>query len=228
MGVSRWTDEVEAEHLAAFGPALGPVYSALSSEVLWLHTKWLDFRQLYAGSAKRIELLNETAPDLFFMLQQVLWRDVLLHIARLTDPATTGKRENLSLLSLPPLLECSLNVEVSPLLARTLQKAAFARAYRNKNLAHQDMDHALGRAEPLNPGCRKDVEDVLACFASVLNAIDSYYCCTTMLYGEPAYLGDADALIYWLNFGLLMEAKRRKRVEAGSFSPDDLEHPKAP
>lgn len=228
MGLSRWEKEVEAEDLAVFGPELGPVYSALSSDVLWLHTKWLEYRELFAGTVARVKLLNDTSPGFFSILQHVLWRDVLLHIARLTDPPTQAGRENLTLLSLPPLLECPFHREVEAMLKATTEKSAFARRFRNKHLAHQDKDHALDRVKPLTAGSRKDVEEALESFASVLNAVNSHYREATMLYREPSSLSDANLLLYWLNFAQLTEAQRQARIRAGNPTPEDLEYYDAP
>ncbi|MDA3936904.1 MAG: hypothetical protein PF636_08655 [Actinomycetota bacterium] len=215
--------------MASFGPALGPVYSALSSEVLWLYTKWLEYRELYAGSSDRIQLLNDSASHYFWMTQHVMWRDILLHIARLTDPPHQGANVNLSLLSLPEVVEdVDMRVRVEAILESTCGKAAFAREYRNKHLAHQDIDHALDRVAPLSMGSRQSVEDVLAAFAEALNEICLHHTDGTMLYAEVRPTDGARSLIHWLNVARQAELERRDRIQDGIFTSEDLTHPQAP
>ena len=108
------------------------------------------------------------------------------------------------------------------------EKAAFARKYRNKYIAHNDLRHALDRVKPLDAGSAEDIEGVLESFASVLNAVSLHFGVGQMMYGDPSSLGDADSVVFWLNFAQDVEAKRRARVEAGDFVPEDLEYPSAP
>lgn len=72
MSFSKTAEEVKEKHLEAFGEPAGPVYYALHNEVTWLHLKWQEYSKLYGISKERIELLNETAPSFFHVLQQVL------------------------------------------------------------------------------------------------------------------------------------------------------------
>lgn len=229
VGLSRWDEDVRAQHLASFGEVLGPIYDALSSDVLWLHTKWLEYREFYAGSSERVEFLNDSAPHFFWMLQNVLWHDVLLHVARLTDPPCQRGGKNLTMLSLPAAIDdASLRARVQATLDGALQSADFARQYRNKHLAHQDLDYALGHAEPLNQGSRQQVEDVLALFADALNHINSHYCDTTLMYREFRPLGGAGSILSRLALARDVESKRRARLQSGEFTSEDLERPQAP
>ena len=229
MGGSRFTPEVRAEHLERFGPTLGPLYGALSSDVLWLHSKWLEYRKLYGGSPQRVELLNSMAPYFFWLLQSVLWDDVLLHLARLTDPPRQGAFENLSLLCLSDAIpDSQVAAEVADLTASAVLAASFAREYRNKRLAHNDLTHALEQAEPLSLGSRQDVEDALSSFVVVLNTLNSHYAGATLLYREVSGLGDAESLVHDLALAARVEAQRRTRLEAGTSLPEDFEHPSVP
>jgi len=229
MSASSWSEEVQAEHLASFGPKLGPIYSFLSSEVMWLHTKWSDYMTLYAGGEARIRLLNDSSPRFFRMIQIVLWRDTLMHIARLTDPPHQRGGENLTLLSLPAAIEDDeLRTRVDGLLESVLRASAFARDYRNKHLAHKDLDHALDRVAPLRPGSPRDVDDALGLFVKLLNEINSRYCDATMLYSDASRLSDTGLLLHWLALAQDVEARRRARVAAGTFTSEDLEYPTAP
>ena len=60
------------------------------SFVCW---KWNDFVELFGTKETRIDLLNGSAPRFFRIVQNVLWEETLLHLARLTDsPDSVGKR----------------------------------------------------------------------------------------------------------------------------------------
>lgn len=226
----RSTPEVKQVHLEAFGQQLGPVYHALYDEVVWLHAKWLEYRKLFGQSPERVQLLNEVAPFYFSITQDVYWHDVLLHIARLTDPPRQGSFENLSLFQLVAAVpEANLRSEVDGLIDVATERAGFARAYRNKYLAHSDIAHALGRAEPLTQGSRQDVEDALAAIAMVLNRLSCHY-----LDSETAFRsflsgdGEADSLVAFLSLGLDVERGRRARAKAGISRPEDFDPPSVP
>ena len=98
------------------GPVLGPLFHALYDEVTWLHAKWKQYRILFAESPERIELLNGIAGFFFRVIQDVLWEDVVLHIARLTDPSRSFGKDNLTLLRLAGTVqEPALSLEVANL-----------------------------------------------------------------------------------------------------------------
>src|SRR5262245_11757372 len=99
----RTAAEVYQDHIQTLGPQLGPVYNALTNEVTSLHGKWNQYRKLFMGSPKRIDLLNATAGYFFGVLQETLIEDILLHLAILTDPPMSVGRPNLTLRQLPNL-----------------------------------------------------------------------------------------------------------------------------
>src|SRR3990172_1790101 len=135
----RSPDEVEADRLKVLGPDLGPLFHALDNEVSWIHGKWKEFRRLYAFP-KTVELLNGVAPFFFRVVQDTLWHDVLLHVARLTDPPKSMGKPNLTLLRLSDALPTGpLADEVRRMVELAGTKASFARDWRNRHLAHSDL-----------------------------------------------------------------------------------------
>ncbi len=92
MSGIRTAEESKADHVAAMGVELGEFYSALWHELAWIHSKWAEYVTLFGTTSTRVELLNQAAPRFFRTIQDSLWEDVLLHIARLTDsPRSAGK-----------------------------------------------------------------------------------------------------------------------------------------
>lgn len=229
MGLSRWNDATHARHIRQFGRRLGPVYSALCSDVLWLHLKWLEYRDLYGTSPERVEFLNDTAPGFFALLQDVLWDDVLLHIARLTDPADQGPNRNLTLLSLGPVVpDADLRGRVENLVNQCVAASDFARLHRNKRLAHQDKRHALDRSASLSLGSREQVEAALALFARSLNEVSESIAGSVMVYRELDGTAEARLLLNRLALAREIERRRLERIEDGTFTDDDFYFPEAP
>jgi hypothetical protein len=86
----RTSDEAKIERIAKMGEELGELYDALWQQVAWLYQKWGEYVVLFGTKPSRVELLNLAAPKFFRIVQDTLWKDVLLHIARLTDPESLG------------------------------------------------------------------------------------------------------------------------------------------
>jgi hypothetical protein len=227
MARHQSAEEVEKEYLLAFGPALGRLYHTLRNEVVWLHAKWLEYRKLYAKSEKRIDLLNGTAGSFFRIVQDVLWEDILLHIARLTDPPQQRNFENLSLLRLPDAIEDhALADELRELVMVAKAKAKFARQWRNRRLAHRDLALALGsKASPLPGASRQSVEEILASFREVMNRLHVRYLHSEVAFDHFLTHDDADALVHHLAVAVRYDERQRERFRKGSPLPEDLELP---
>ena len=93
-------DEVKAEIIAAFPSDSGELFYELQNDVSNLLLNWQNYRSLYGTSPERIELLKWAAGIFFGLLDSTMRHDVLLRIARLTDPPATGRHENASLAQL--------------------------------------------------------------------------------------------------------------------------------
>ena len=96
MSSFHTAEESKNLHMAAMGPELGPLYDAMWQQLAWLHHKWDQYVELYGTADTRLTILNEAAPMFFRVVQDTLWDDVLLHIARLTDSPQSMGKPNLS------------------------------------------------------------------------------------------------------------------------------------
>jgi hypothetical protein len=226
MAIHRSAQEVEADRIAVLGPDLGPLFHALDNEVCWLHTTWKEFRQLYS-SPSTVDLLNQTAPFFFRVVQDALWHDALLQVARLTDPpvsAGKARKANLTLRRLPAALPPgTLQVEVDALVSKVLSEAAFARDWRNRRLAHRDLGVALGGAQPLAEASRQHIENVLSSMRNVMNALHHHYWNSSTAYDTPISNNNAESLLLHLRVARKAEAKRHDRWNRGVVLPEDLE-----
>ena len=214
MSSSKSADEVREGHLEAFGEPLGSVYHALHNEVAWIHAKWQEYRKLYGKSEERIELLSETAGFFFLVVQRVLWDDVLLHLARLTDPPKQGRFENLTLLDLPEAVEdIQFQSEVRSLIEEVTSKTEFAREHRNKRIAHKDLSLALGqKVKPLPGVNRANVEEALSSTRRVMNLLSNKYCGSMTAFEHFLADGDAEALFSYLSLASSARKRERERL----------------
>ena len=88
--------------------------------------------------AEELSILgNVFTADIFRTFSESL----VLRIARLTDPATTGRHRNITIRALPQYLDSyePLRGKVKVLIAEALDRTGFARQLRNKHLAHRDL-----------------------------------------------------------------------------------------
>ncbi len=66
------------------------------NDLIWARQYYNQYKKLFMVSQIRLELLNKTAPEFFRLLQEMFWNQMILSLARLTDPRKNGSNENLS------------------------------------------------------------------------------------------------------------------------------------
>ncbi len=221
----RTAAEAKAANIAAMGSELGAVYSQLWQEVAWIHRNWAHYKELFGEKSSRIELLNEVAPSFFRSVQDALFETVLLHLTRLTDPAQSLGKSNLSLRQLDSLIfDDALKLKVNDLTFKAVESTEFARDWRNRKLAHRDLDLALGQAaKPLLPASRLAVAQALSAIVEVLNAVSSHYLDSTTIFDWHGG-NDSVALLFAIRDGLRAKDERLRRIKAGEFRDSDLKH----
>lgn len=193
----KFDREVEERYLQVMGDELGGVFHRLYSRLVELHIIWQQYQQLFGANEETLHLLNRTSGLFFKVVQNELWDSVLLGVSRLTDPASTGNKKNLTIQSLPPLLlDPTLRVELEVLIDQAITAATFAREHRNKRIAHQDHDYASDRdAYPLSGISRQKVEEMLEAIRNVLNRLDQHFRDTTVIYEDFIDVDGARVLV---------------------------------
>lgn len=225
MSDSKSRDESRHEHRQVLGDDLGEVYDGLYEEFFWLQLKWQEYMELFGSSPQRIDLLNEAAPAFFRHLQETLWRDLLLHLCRLTDPPRSNGRSNLTFAALPELVAPEVRPRVTELVEVAIGNARFARDWRNRRLAHHDLVLALeGPAAPLQSASRKSVDQALTGLHRVLSFFSEHYFSTQLLREVGGAMTGAKHLLYVLRDGVRASSERRARLEAGEYRPEDWGH----
>ena len=211
--------EIRAEHIRVMGRNLGTVYNALWNEVVWLHAKWDQYRQLYAHSPQRVAFLNKVAGHFVRVVQDTLYNDILLHLTRLTD-----RRPNtLRLQRLPKLAPPVLAPELDQLVKDACQACKCAEASRNQHIAHTEFTRALAGTFEGDPS-RADIEAALRAVRTVLNRLEAHYWQSETGYQHFfSHGGDAESLVRYLWKGFQAEEQRREHFLQGKPLPEDQE-----
>ena len=219
-------EEDRKRNIEVMGKDLGEQYSELWQIAAHLHSKWAEYVELFGTKESRIDLLNETAGHLFAIIQDQMWDDILMHIARLTDPPATGSKRNLSLQNLPELADSKLKPDLAKMIGEVLNKTNFCRDWRNRRVAHNDLLLALD-ATPvlLQPGSRDDVAQALKAINETLSLVSEFY--TDSESGLDAYSppGGALDLLRIIHYGLKAQTDIDARFENGTQTPEDERNP---
>lgn len=222
----RTAAQAKTDHIAEMGEEIGTIYSALWQEVAWINKKWAQYVALFGTNSERIELLNRAAPSMIRTVQDTLWEDVLLHLARLTDPPKSMGKANLSVRHLAALLAgAPIGTKADSLAATALSACEFARDWRNRRLAHRDLDLALGQSvQPLAPASRAAVKESLVALEELLNSVSLHYLDSTTRFDLGPGGEDAVSLLYLLRDGLRFQDDRLARIKRGEHGPDDFKY----
>lgn len=199
------------------------LWASLAADVVWLHGRWIIYRQLFGTNEARVQLLNETAGTVTWMLQQLLLHDVQISLSKLGDPAGSGTRKNLTLRTLHATLETTGEIEVAatmkPLLEVFDASCKKVRHRRNKWIAHSDLATKLSaRATPLSGPSREEIEAALLALREVMNSVELHYTESQMAYEHFVMQQDGEYLI-----SALARAERYKElVKEGVIPRDDF------
>lgn len=137
-------DEVADQYAAIFGKKDGQIVKNLSFKVSNLALRWQMFLYFFCGPTERVDVLNEASGRTAKVLTSLLWDDALLRVRQMTDPAKTKWNDNLSLEHLVRVAHKINGIDLEGDRLRTLEACRPAKEYATKNLAHLDLEHALG------------------------------------------------------------------------------------
>lgn len=158
--------------------------------------------------------MNQAAGLFFQIVQDSLWEDTLLHLSRITDKPETRGKPNLTIQHLRSLVtNKKLGAELCELVEGAVTKAAFARDWRNRHIAHTDLTLAIREgAKPLMAASRRGVDEALKAIDAVLNRLETHFRNGTILLERIGDPGDAECLLYVVRAGLESEEARRTRL----------------
>ncbi len=201
------------------------LWAELSSDVVWLHGRWIIYRQLFGTTKERVDLLNETAGTFTGILQDLLLHDIQLSISKIGDPPGLSGKENLTLkrlqLALRDTGETAVADSMDVPLASFEAACGKLRHRRNKWIAHSDLHTSLNaRATPLLGPSREEIENALAALRQVMNPVEQKYTNSQTAYEHFVLNEDGEHLI-----SALLQAKRYRELrETGAVGHENLRH----
>jgi len=209
------SDEVREEILTAFPEGTGELFHELWTNVAHLHLNWKNYRSLFGTSPERIELLNWAASLFFGLLDGILRHDVVLSIARLTDPPRSAKKDNVSLArlidTLTPFIDTALVDELRSELNNLQSYCKPLRQLRNRLLAHDDLATALQyHPDPLPGINRAYIEGVLEKIRKLLGDIEEHFRGSRTSHQYVISSNDGESLIFALESAREHEKCRRR------------------
>ncbi len=211
MGERQTGAEARQQYIDLMGQELGVAYDTLRNDVTLAFAHRALYRELYSDT-ERLQVLNDVAGTLFYVLQRMLLWDVLLELARLVDSPQTGRKKNLTLHSLPSLIpDPALRTRVDQRLATSTSACSDAVIWRHRRIAHRDLAVATNPDNthlPEIPFARIDA--ALVSCADLLNELESHYNNgATVEYAMIGRSVRADGLFYFLEKGLDSERNGR-------------------
>jgi len=225
MGTTKTAEEVKKEQQSIMGIELGSLYNLLYNETIWLHYKWIEFEELYGVKESRIKMLNQSAPFFFFIIQKVLWENILLGIARITDSTKTGDKRNISIQALPDLIENEeLREKIKIEINEILQKTKFCRDWRNRWIAHYDYNLSLdSNAQPLETANRKLIKESLKQITAFINILHEHYFKSRLMLDHIKNNRGANLLLRTLKDGLREKENYLNRLATGKLLDYDYD-----
>ena len=178
MGQSRTTEEAKQFRIEKLGREFGTFYHSLVNELYGLQTNWNEYRELFGENEERVKLLNKTAPLSFYVIQNVLWENLMLGISKITDPPKSAGEKNLTIQSIPYFVsDNALKTHLSNLISEIKEASKFCRDWRNRYIAHNDFNLKVGNqnALPLETASRTKFKVVLKKIHEFINLIESHY-----------------------------------------------------
>jgi hypothetical protein len=142
--------EALQDEIAVLGHQYGTAFHHCCQEFWRVQSNWDRYETLF-GSKERVDLLNSSSGQFWRAIQDMLHEHVLLGICRLTDPADSRKRQNLSVAQLLKLDPTEDKKGLADRVHAATKRTKFARTWRDKRIGHNDLDQITGRADLLEP-----------------------------------------------------------------------------
>lgn len=220
------TEQIKNEMTVKLGTDFGSLLYSLYNEITWLTFKWIEFKELYGTKESRFELMNKTAPFFFFTIQKVLWENLLLGVARITDPTVTMGKKNTTLKALGQYIQDdNFKSEIENDLNDILTESKFCRDWRNRWIAHMDYELAVDRqnARPLEAATRQKLRVTIGKIHELYNKITFKYLDSTTAWQMLDSDRGAISLLYRIEDGLRFDKENYNRKLKGDWTLDNFE-----
>lgn len=217
-------EEARQEYERSMGPELGTLYHLLWNQCALLHLHWDEYVELFGKDQEQFDVMNGVAPGFFKSVQDALWEGILLHLCRFADPAVVAHRKTLSL---DALLKCPASKKVTllpALVEDARKKIKFAQDWRNRSIAHLDLDYAIERsAKPLAPATRVHVREALHAIKEALQSVDLHFTGSGLGFGGTSWNWGGSRLLGELRLMAQLRREREERMDLGKGTTDDFD-----
>ena len=199
------------------------VFEHIKELLTHLNIRWIIYKQMYGTNVYRVELLNNTASNVFSEFQWLVMDNMILSLSKLTDPAKMRGNWNLSLPYLYEeiinLNEVQLSEELGEILEELNNSVENFRKIRNKRIAHTDLAVAIDDNSPLPGVSRADITRALELVMDFLNKIELHYFDSTTRYDMTILplKNDGRALLICLQKALAYEKLEDEGVIERNF-----------
>lgn len=221
---TQTTEEVKEDIIKKMGTDFGSLFHSLYNEITWLTFKWIEFKELFGSKESRFELMNKAAPFFFYTVQKTLWENLLLGVARITDPPESFKKKNTTLQAIGQhLLDPTFRADFEKDLMEILDECKFCRDWRNRWIAHMDYELGVNRdsAKPLEPATRLKLRLTIEKIHSLYNKISLKYLGSTVAWQVLTSDRGAISLLHKIEDGIRFDEEEHKRMLNGNWKPDD-------
>ena len=224
MSKSQNPEEFREERIRVLGEEFGLLYDSVYNGILMLFFNWQEYRELFGTKESRIKILNEAAPNFFYIVQRRLWESLLLDICKLTDPAKSAGKKNASINSINQFItDEEFKNRVSNRVSELMKATSFCRDWRNRHISHSDFELAVNKtAKQLEEANSEKIEKVLDLFQEYINLFQNHYFNITTAFNLMDSRKGVLALLRVLDDGLESRKKRFERITSGTHTEDDF------
>lgn len=203
------------------GEELEEIFAKLKNDVIWVHSRWQIFQQLFRHSKERIELLNNCGSTFFYVTQNMFIEDACLGICRLTDRAQMREDQNLTIGQLIIKLNKEEHPELHKNLSEQLEKlkeqSDALRTLRHKKIAHRDFHVQMNAEEnPLPKVSIEVIEGSLKGLREFMDTFELHFTKSQTAYEHVGLQADGRTLVSKLKKAMAYEElEESEKIEYG-------------
>lgn len=202
-------EDLKRRYIETMRANTGEFFHHLFQETARLHLKWNEYDALFNAGPVKIANMNLAAPGFFWLAQNALWHDIILHVCRITGNGT----KLLSVRRLPKMIQnVPLRHELTVLLQNLEKATEPARAARDRYIAHLEYEVLRDqRVEALVPE-RNAVLGAITALDALIHFVDNHFTkATPMMWEHLEMRGGAVALHEIVRRGLRDREERMAR-----------------
>jgi len=224
MSETRTGEELKQIRINILGNDFGLLYDSLYNEIISIEHKWIEFKELFGEKESRFEIMNKTAPYFFYIIQNVLWENLVLGIARITDPISTSGKKNATIIAIPYYLtDLNFKTKIENIIKEIEDRADFCRDWRNRIISHKDLILSIDpqNAKPLKTATRLKFKEVLAQIRELINAIELKYFNQRVGFEYLESENGALNLLHYLESGMKYKKEQIEKRKSGQPTDDN-------